>query len=321
MFGTFRNDLRRGVLELARSGIYLGTSSWKYEGWCGQIYTDQRYFTRGKWSQARFERECLEEYAEVFASVCVDAGYYKFPSAEYVGALAAQVPDGFKFSFKVTDTITLKHFPNHARHGSFAGQSNDHFLSAKLFIGSFLEPMKPHQAKIGQLIFEFTQFQKRDFEHGREFVDMLDRFLTVLPKGWDYGVEIRNKQWLQPDYFNCLRAHNVAHVFNNWTRMPTIAEQITIDDAFTADHVGARFLLEPPLTYEQSVAKFQPYTETKVPNPGAVEAGAKIIKRLLAKRGRGYVYVNNRLEGNAPNTIRAMLEALPERETPVPETA
>jgi hypothetical protein len=34
--------------------------------------------------------------------------------------------------------------------------------------------------------------------------------------------------------------------------MPSIAYQLKPEDAFTADHVGARFLL----TYEQSVARF-----------------------------------------------------------------
>jgi hypothetical protein len=42
-----------------------------------------------------------------------------------------------------------------------------------------------------------------------------------------------------------------AHIFNNWSRMPSIADQLKPEDAFT-DHVGARFLL----TYEQSVARF-----------------------------------------------------------------
>ena len=29
--------------ELAEQRIYLGTSSWKYPGWCGQIYDPARY--------------------------------------------------------------------------------------------------------------------------------------------------------------------------------------------------------------------------------------------------------------------------------------
>lgn len=59
--------------SLADQGIFIGTSSWKYPGWCGQLYDEQRYLTRGKFSEAKFERECLSEYAQTFSSVCVDA--------------------------------------------------------------------------------------------------------------------------------------------------------------------------------------------------------------------------------------------------------
>src|SRR5476651_834747 len=104
--------------SLAAQNVFVGTSSWKYPGWCGQIYDEQRYLTRNKFSEAKFERECLIEYAQTFSSVCVDAGYYKFPSEKWIEGLCAQVKPSFRFSFKVTDEITIKNFPNHARHGA-----------------------------------------------------------------------------------------------------------------------------------------------------------------------------------------------------------
>jgi hypothetical protein len=55
---------------LADRKIYFGTSSWKYDGWLGSIYSQDRYLTRGKLSNAKFEQECLAEYAEVFPTVC-----------------------------------------------------------------------------------------------------------------------------------------------------------------------------------------------------------------------------------------------------------
>ena len=42
-------------------------------------YDEQRYMYRGKLAESRLEKNCLEEYAEVFKTVCVDAGYYRFP--------------------------------------------------------------------------------------------------------------------------------------------------------------------------------------------------------------------------------------------------
>ena len=101
---------RSRLAELAAQGIYVGSSSWKYPGWRGLVYDEQRYTTRSKFSAAKFERLCLAEYAETYSSVCVDAGYYRFPSPEYLAGLAGQVPEGFKFGFKVTDEVTLKKF-------------------------------------------------------------------------------------------------------------------------------------------------------------------------------------------------------------------
>jgi hypothetical protein len=78
-----RDQIRKRAAELAAKGVYLDTSSWKYEGWYGQLYTPARYEYRGKVAKTRFERDCLSEYAEVFKTVCVDAAYYTFPSLKY----------------------------------------------------------------------------------------------------------------------------------------------------------------------------------------------------------------------------------------------
>src|SRR5262249_2872544 len=75
--------LRPALRALADQGVFLGTSSWKYEGWIGSIYTSQRYETRRKFSHKRFEANCLREYAETFPIVCGDFSFYQFPTADY----------------------------------------------------------------------------------------------------------------------------------------------------------------------------------------------------------------------------------------------
>lgn len=57
---------------LAGQGVYFGTSSWKYEGWLGSVYSPERYHTRGKFSKAKFDADYLAEYAEVFPVVSGD---------------------------------------------------------------------------------------------------------------------------------------------------------------------------------------------------------------------------------------------------------
>jgi uncharacterized protein YecE (DUF72 family) len=274
------------------------------------LYDAARYEYRNKFATTRFERNCLTEYAEVFKTVCVDAAYYTFPSVKYLEGLASQVPDDFRFAFKVTDSITIKRFPNHARHGGRAGLENPDFLNADTFVQDFLRPCESIRSKVGILMFEFSRFYPSDFAHGRNFVATLDPFLAKLPKGWSYGIEMRNKYWLKPEYFECLARHGVAHVFNSWTDMPPVVEQIELPGSETNPALtAARFLLKPGRSYEEAVKSFQPYDSTKEINEPARKAGAKLIEDgKKRKKKRTFIFVNNRLEGNALATINAMLD-------------
>jgi uncharacterized protein YecE (DUF72 family) len=211
-----REELGQKAADLARQGVLIGTSSWKYPGWCGTLYDAGRYEYRGKFAQTRFNRNCLAEYAEVFKTVCVDAAYYTFPSQKHLEGLARQVPDDFLFGFKVTDVITIKKIPNLARFGDQAGKPNEHFLNAELFTSGFLQPCESIRKQVGLLMFEFSRFWPTDYEHGRDFVADLDKFLDRLPQGWPYGIELRNRAWLRPEYFDCLARHQVTHVFNSY---------------------------------------------------------------------------------------------------------
>jgi uncharacterized protein YecE (DUF72 family) len=307
------DQFRQRVADLAANGIYVGTSSWKYEGWLGLLYSPERYmryFKEGppKILKGRFEKTCLAEYAQTFKTVCLDAGFYQFPSPQMLGGYFSQLPADFRLSIKVTEDITVLRFPNLPRYGIRAGQANSHFLDADLFITSFLGPLQPYRDRVGTIIFEFGHFHPGDWERGREFVAHLDAFLDKLPKGWDYSVEVRNESLLHPRYFEVLKAHNVAHTLNSWTRMPPIVEQLRIVGCDTAEHITVRALLRPGRSYEQAVATFQPYREIKEPN---IEAREGLLQLLKPERFPGsvrrYIYVNNRLEGSAPLTIAALL--------------
>jgi uncharacterized protein YecE (DUF72 family) len=306
-----RDQIKTAAAVFAREGVFIGTSSWKYPGWLGQLYDQSRYVWHGRFSESRLERLCLTEYAEVFKTVCVDAAYYQFPKAQSLSELAAQVPEDFQFAFKVTDQITLKRFTNLPRFGLRAGQPNPDFLNAELFVSAFLEPCESIRKQIGLLMFEFSRFYPSDFARGRDFVDALDQFLGRLPKGWSYGVEIRNRYFLHADYFSMLSRHGVAHIYNSWQEMPPIDEQMALPGSRTRpDLIGARLLLRPGRQYEEAVKLFKPYDRIKELYPEGRAAGANLIHQARRAGGntRAYVYVNNRFEGNALETIAGMIE-------------
>ena len=122
--------LAPALRSLADRGVYFGTSSWKYDGWLGSIYSQDRYMTRGKLSNAKFEENCLTEYAETFPTVCGDLTFYQFPSEQYWAKLFDAVPENFVFGFKVPEDITVSIWPKHARYGRRAGLANENFLNA-----------------------------------------------------------------------------------------------------------------------------------------------------------------------------------------------
>jgi uncharacterized protein YecE (DUF72 family) len=302
--GFDRAALAVRLRAFARENIWIGTSSWKYEGWLDQIYTRERYLTRGRLSKKRFEAECLAEYAETFPIVCGDFSFYQFPSPEYWQRLFASAPAELLFALKVPEQVTVEVFPKHARYGARAGMHNESFLNAEALSALFLEPLMPYRHRIGALIFEFgargTPLQ--------EFAGQLSPFLKALPDAFRYAVEVRNRTYLDLPYFDCLRTHNAAHVFNAWTRMPSIAEQMAIPGAFTADFTVVRALLREGRAYELAVAQFSPYNQVQDENPEGRDAMRALIRRMREERRAAMIFVNNRFEGNAPTTIQAITE-------------
>jgi uncharacterized protein YecE (DUF72 family) len=296
--------LRRMVAEK----IYIGGSSWKYEGWLGQIYSRDRYLARGRFSRKRFEAECLREYAETFPVVCGDFAFYQFPSEEFWRRTFESTPAHFRFAFKVPEQITCRVFPSHPRYGLAGGQENGAFLDNRMLEEMFLRPLRPYREQVAVLIFEFGTFGSRSFAGVSEFMDRLDPFLSALPPEFRYAVEIRNPEFLEKDYFSCLRSHGVAHVYNAWSRMPELRHQIAIPDSATADFLVCRALLRRGRPYQQAVEAFQPYAETRDPNPEARESMRVLIGRARENRKALFLFVNNRLEGNAPLTILSVAE-------------
>src|SRR5581483_7937139 len=100
-----------------------------------------------------------------------------------------------------------------------------------------------------------------------EFLKRLDPFLAALPQQFRYAVEIRNEDFLQREYFDCLRSRGIAHVYNSWTRMPPLRVQMAMPGSSTADFLVCRALLRPGRPYEDAVAMFKPYSEVRDPNP------------------------------------------------------
>jgi uncharacterized protein YecE (DUF72 family) len=294
-------ELARAVPDLVR----LGTSSWTYPGWKGMVY--QRDYPKTGSSAAM-----LAEYARfpLFRTVGIDSTFYAPPTPELLTSYARALPPEFRCVSKVWDRLTVNTFPK-ARYRAQGGEANPDFLNADVFLDEVIRPCEGYFAgHTGPFVFEFQTIARSEGFNPLSFADRLDRFFGRLPRDFPYAVEVRNPEFLTPPYFAVLREHNVAHVFNSWTRMPPVGEQIELPGAFSAPFTVARILLRPGRTYSEAVDAFAPYDRIQDRNPVLRRDIARLIRQARALRIPAYILVNNRAEGSAPITIAAVAALL-----------
>ena len=288
--------------------IRFGTSTWTYEGWQGQIYTR-------KYSKTGFTRDCLGEFCQylykgqpLFRTVGNDATFYRPPSANQLTRYLSQIPADFEMCFKVWEELTIPTYAKHARYGPRAGQVNPTFLNADAFTKLVLQPYRDAKfgANTGPFLFEFQR-------HGmpvEEFIGRLDSFFSHLSTDFKYAVEIRNAGLLGPRYHDMLAAHGVAHVYNHWSYMPPLAEQHQRMGTFTAPFTVLRLLTPLKMTYEAAKKRAEPYDKIVGELPEMRQDTGSLIQQATAENRTTYVLVNNRVEGNAPLTIQALVDRL-----------
>ena len=83
------------------AGLRLGTSSWSFPGWTGLVWA-------GRHDEATLAREGLAAYARhpLLRTVSLDRSYYRPMTAAQFAALAAQVPEDFRFVVKAPALIS-----------------------------------------------------------------------------------------------------------------------------------------------------------------------------------------------------------------------
>lgn len=283
--------------------IRFGTSTWTYDGWTGDVY---RRSYKGPQPARR-----LEEYARypLFRTVGIDSAFYEPPSEHVLLAYARALPPGFPCVSKVWDRITAKRLSQDPRWGPLAGMRNPDFLNADLFKDQVLGPYeRVFRDHAGCFVFEFQAMRGKDLPDPAEWADQLHGFLAQLPAGFRYAVELRNPELLTPLHGAVLRERGVAHVFNSWTEMPSIGAQLDLDWTFPAGFTVARALLKPGRAYADAVKLFEPYDRVREAVPELRADLLRLIVEAQRRRLEAFILANNRAEGYAPGTVRAVAE-------------
>ncbi len=260
------------------AGIRLGTSAFTAAGWPGSFYPD-----------GLPEREYLTYYATRFDTVEVDSSFYRTPSLSTVKSWYAKTPKGFLFAAKVPQTIT---------HEKVLQDCEEE-------LAQFLKVMDALGEKLGPLLFQFGYFNKKAFVGVNDFLARLAPFLKKLPKGYKFAVEIRNKNWLVPQFVEALRSCGVALALIDQAWMPRPAQWFEKFDPITADFTYVRWLGDRKGIEEQTKV----WDKVIVDRSNDLAEWVKILKTVHKRRIQILAFANNHYAGHGPATLE-MFRAL-----------
>jgi len=273
--------------------IYLGTSAFTAAGWQGAFYPPQIK-----------SKDFLSFYAQNFDTVEVNSTLYGCPSRRTVENWAAKTPDNFIFSIKTPRSIT-----------------HDKILAnCDAELEEFLTTMEILGPKLGPILLQFPQFSSGVFADRHAFTDRLIPFLKKLPAGRKYAIEIRNPEWLDAEFADLLRQHQIALGLPDLPYMPRPQDLAQKFDLITADWTYIRWL------GDRKAIELQTLTWDKIIVDRTAELTSWVDFCYQIKR-RGitvYAYANNHYAGHGPATIRQFRDLwrkkgfprLPEPETP-----
>lgn len=284
-------------------GVRFGTCSWKYKDWQGTVYPEE-----GKY-------HFLQEYAKHYDTVEVDQWFWslfgvdkvKLPEAKTVNEYLLSVPEDFRFTIKIPNSVTLSHFYTHGKAKGAPLEPNPHFLSVDLF-SQFLKRIAPLKQQTGVLMFQFEYLNRLKMNSQGDFLKRFGEFVSQLPGDFKYAVETRNPNYLNENYFRFLNEHGLYHVFVQGYYMPPIIETFKKYSRFIRDLTVIRLMGSDRKGIEQRTGnKWDKIVDNRDDElPDIVQ----IVKELEARAVMVFMNINNHYEGSAPLTIKKLQEML-----------
>jgi uncharacterized protein YecE (DUF72 family) len=252
--------------------IRLGTSAFTAAGWEGSFYPE-----------GMKPADYLSYYSTHFNSVELDNTFYRAPSKTTVEGWARKTPEGFVFAAKVPQVIT---------HEKVLVDCDAEFKQ-------FVETMELLGKKLGPLLFQFGYFNKNAFAGVKDFLARLRPFLKKLPKDHKFAVEIRNKNWLVPQFADALRECGVALALIDQSWMPRPAQWFEKFDPITADFAYVRWLGDRKGIEEQTKI----WNKVIVDHRTELSEWAEILGKVRKRKIQIFAYANNHYAGYAPATV------------------
>jgi uncharacterized protein YecE (DUF72 family) len=237
-----------------RGELRVGTSGYQYDHWRGVFYPNHTP-----------TREWLDFYAQRFCTVEINNTFYHLPSARAFDAWHDQAPRGFRFALKYS------RYGSHLKHLKDPHQHVDRFVERAERLGTYLGPI-------------LVQLPPR----WRVDVERLETFLSALPRGRLWAIEVRDDTWLCDSVYEALRRHRVALCLHDL--LPDHPDELTAGWTYLRFH-------GPPSN--RKYAGSYPHQ--------ALTAAARRIDDWLSAVHDVYAYFNNDEQGHAVENARDLL--------------
>lgn len=241
---------------------YIGTMGFSYKDWSGVFYP-----------QDMPARSWLTYYSRIFNAAEIDSTFYGTPRIETVKRWAAQTPEGFRFSLKVPRVIT-------------------HDLSLVGVAGlmqEFVTVVETLGKKLGVILVQFPP----SFDASRH-AD-LDVFLSELPRGPSYAVEVRDQSWYTAENETAalFEKHGVAWAA---TQYPGLPRNINV----TAPFIYIRWIGRH--------GSFDHHTHERLDRTTDLKSWWEKIHAVQDRLESVYGFTNNDYAGFAPMTANRFKE-------------
>jgi uncharacterized protein YecE (DUF72 family) len=161
----------------------------------------------------------LQYYASLFSSLEINSIFYKLPRSSTVVNWAESVPANFRFTFKVSKTIT------HVKGLNFAIKDVNDFMKTVENIGE----------KKGCLLAQFPPSLKI------EKLNELQRLLETLGEAtynsdWKLAIEFRDASWYEREVYELLEEHHAAMVIQDIPKSATPLNDVRGDFIYLRFH-------------------------------------------------------------------------------------
>ncbi len=292
--------------------LRLGTSSWTYPGWAGQVW-------EGDYSDSVLSKHGLSAYAHhpLFRTVSLDRAFYRALSAVQYAHCAAQVPDDFRFVVKaplaVTDATVR------AENGRGV-QANPVFLNPELALHEFVQPALDGLGhKLGALVFQLSPLPLPMLAHLPEVLERLRTMLLALPVTQTIApdavvaVEVRDPEFLTPAFAGVLLDAGATYCLGLHAKMPPIAEQLPMLRALWPGPLVCRWnmnRIHGPYGYEEGMKRYAPFDKTVDADIDTRHALAQVIRGTTAAGFNAFVTIGNEAEGCAPLSVGDLAAAV-----------